>query len=104
MSMYTYAGDFRNPVDEFSVGPNPDGEGFIILVNEYCDCGHECCSRPKTGTRPHTSGQVFEDEDAANDWLCDFEEKIEDDYDQYLEENRHSIARMEMYELWRREY
>lgn len=104
MSKYTYAGDFKNPVDEFNVEPNPNGEGFVITVNVYCECGSPCCSRPKLGTRPHTSGKVFTDEDEAHEWLESLEQDFEEDYDNYLDENRHSIAQMERYEMWRNEY
>jgi len=104
MSRYSYAGGFQNPTDEYNVEANPNGEGFILTVNVYCECGEPCCSKPKTGTRPHTNGAVFEDEDQAYEYLESLRDRFEEDYDDYLEENRHAIVQAELYEMWRNEY
>jgi hypothetical protein len=93
-----------NPVNDFIIaGPNAEGQ-YWIEVNEYCTCGHPCCSKPVTGTKVHTSAPRFDDYDEANDWIEAVGERWEEDYDNYLEENRHAIVQSERYEIWRNEY
>jgi hypothetical protein len=96
--MATFA-DSKNPADDFVVLEAADG-GYIIGVRTYCECGSACCSRPETGTRPHTKGQVFEDPDEANDWIDNCRESFEDQYDAYLEENHDAIVQQERYEAF----
>jgi hypothetical protein len=104
MAQYTYAGDFSNPTEDFVVqGPNEEGQ-YWIGVKAYCECGYQCCSRPQTGVRPHDNGLLFDDFEQAYDWIEGVEEFFEQDYDSYLEENRHAIVQMERYEQWRNEY
>lgn len=103
MSRATYT-DGKNPTDNFTVEPNPSGEGYIIGVKRYCECGSECCSRPQIGVEPHSGGHVFTEEDDAHEWIEATSEAWERDYDDYLEENRYELVQMERYEMWRREY
>lgn len=104
MSRYTYAGEFVNPTQGMrcSEEPNKDGKWFVE-VEERCECGHECCDKRILGYRPHTNGQLFDEPEDASDWIESLAERFEEDYDDYLEENRHSIVQMELMELHRRE-
>lgn len=99
----TYAGPFKNPTEGFTVEPTEDGK-YRIVVDVICECGSDCCSRPKTGTRQHTSAPLFDEYEDAIQWLEDLREYFEEDYDQYLDENHLEIARMEAYEDFRNEY
>ena len=108
MSKYTYAGNFVNPTKDFfpkQKEGDTDSEGkWYIAVKTYCECGQECCSKPETGDRPHTNNILFDEYDEASEWIEGVAESFEDDYEQYLDENSHSIVQMELYELWRNEY
>jgi len=104
MSRYTYAGPFTNPTTNFMVLPNPQGDGYIIGVRQFCECGAACCSRPELEPRPHTEGRVFEEAEDAGDWIESTAEFFERDYEDYLEENSHSIRQMELYEQFKNEY
>jgi hypothetical protein len=53
---------------------------------------------------PHTSGNEWAEQEDAEEFIEATEAKYEEDYDEYLEENRYEIAQMERYEMWRREY
>lgn len=101
--MATYAGPYRNPTEEWTVEHDEERGDYYIGIVEYCRCGSPCCSRPVTGTRPHTNGLRFEEFDMASDYIEQMHERYEEDYDQYLEENRHAIVQSERYEMWRNE-
>ena len=93
----------NNPTRDFTVeGPDDNGK-YWIGVREYCSCGHPCCSRPETEIRRHTSAPEFDEPDEAADWIENVGDRWEDDYDQYLEENRHAIVQSERYEMFMRE-
>ena len=113
--MASFYGEYRNPAGDFSVAENPDGEGFIITVavsdksilknlldgDITTDEAQELYSR---GWRPHSNGTVFDDEDDAYEWIENVEQRFEEQYDDYLEQNGFEIAQMERYEMWRNEY
>lgn len=84
-------------------GPNEEGQ-YWIGVQERCACGHECCSKPVIGVRPHTGGQLFDDCDEAYEYIDEMTDRWEQQYDQYLEENHYAIVQTERYEMWQREY
>lgn len=71
---------------------------YYIAVEQRCDCNSPCCSKPITGTHPHTNGLLFDELEDAAQWLEDLNEFFEEDYSNYLEENSADIARMEQYE------
>jgi len=106
MSRYTYAGDFSNPVNNMRVSlePNTDGKWFIECFRQE--------SKTDTAGRvwkteywePHTSGMTFDEPEDGHEYLDNLEETFEQDYDDYLDENRHAIVQMELYEMWRNEY
>jgi hypothetical protein len=121
--MVTFAGNFVNPFVDMlvmTVGEvsdsiderDPDaGEvadddrvKFCIAVPVRCECPHACCSRPVIGHRFHTSAPFFDETEDAEDWIEAQSERLEGQYDNYLEENRHDIVQMERYEMWRAEY
>lgn len=117
MSQYSYEGDFINPAGSFIVVPNPNEEkgGYIIAVKVSTNdilqelingaiTSEEAYNLRLKGWRPHTNNTVFEDEDQAVEWIEGLEEFFEQDYEDYLEENHHSIVQMERYEMWRNEY
>ena len=115
MSRYVYAGEFVNPANCFAVAENPDGEGYIVVVNmtahEILDgvidgnyTVEEAAEMQRRGWRPHTSAGVFAEWDDAREWIEGVEESFDADYEEYLEENRYEIAQMERYEAWRNEY
>jgi hypothetical protein len=84
----TYAGPFKNPTEGFRCSEQPDGDGkWFVEVEERCECGSECCSRPVLRYRPHTNGQKFDEPEDVIDWIESLEEHFEEDYDQYLEES-----------------
>lgn len=104
MSKYTYAGDFVNPTDSWRVGgPNAEGKYFI-----ECHRKEEIEHEGQVGTfefwSPHTSGHLFDEVEEAEEYMQGIEESFEEDYDDYLEENRYAIVQMERYEQWRNEY
>lgn len=103
MARYSYAGTFKNPTEGMTVETNADGL-FYVAVEDRCECGHECCSRPVIGSHPHSNGMTWEDGDVAYEWLESLHEIFEADYDNYLEENHDAIVTMERYEMWRNEY
>lgn len=93
-------------------GVELDPELYYVAVEEpvNCDCP---CSHCKTVLRKrlrlhssHARGQWSGCEDVtdADELIESIEQRFEDDYDDYLDENRHSIAQMERYEAWRNEY
>ena len=108
MSRYTYAGPFKNPTEGWTVEQYPEGHEhagkFFVGVPEFCECGAACCSKPQIGVRPHTKANLFEEAEEAHEWIEGTEEFFEQDYEEYLEENSHEIARMEQYEAWKNEY
>jgi hypothetical protein len=123
MSRYSYAGPFTNPTSGFSVKTvgevaedmqlrdpksgeiaEADLERYCIAVEVVCDCPHSCCSRPVLGHRFHDSAPFFDESEDASDWIEAQAEFFEQDYDDYLEENRHSIVQMERYEAFMNEY
>lgn len=107
MSRYTYAGDFVNPTSSWRVAQVFDANGEYLHSIIECHHSEEREIDGQTGTfsywAPHTSGQQFEDDDQAHEWIENTEEMFERDYDDYLEENRDAIVQMERYEMWRNE-
>lgn len=97
MSRFTYAGSFQNPTTDWMV--RPEGEKFAIYVRTT--------ERAPDGSIPpdrrHTSAPLFDDEGEAFEWIESTHDAFEEDYDDYLEENRFEIARMERYEAFRNE-
>lgn len=122
MSKYTYAEPFKNPTEGWMVIPNPTpglGEEETYIIGVPIDPQEIISAAAKgdpeaqklaqdyidfKGYRPHTAGQVFKDAEEADEYLYNLEESFEEDYDQYLDENRHEIVQMERYEQWRNEY
>ena len=96
MSRYNYAGKFVNPTEGFYV--KPVGEHFEIWVR---------ADRAPDGSAPadhkHTSAPEFEEHEDAQDWITGTAEFFEEDYDDYLEENRYEINMMERYEAFQNE-
>jgi hypothetical protein len=102
--MVTFIGPFKDPTEDWFVGPNPQGEGYTIFVKDRCDCGSPCCNKSVTGEHQHTSKPVFEEEDDAYEYIESMSERINEQYDEYLEEYSFEDARMERYEMWKNEY
>jgi len=119
MSTYTYAGYFKNPTHSLTVVPSPEGNGFILAITltaddilrlllreevtkEEAELMRERGWRPQSSSKTKTA-RVFEEEDEAYEYIESLEESFERDYDEYLEENRHELHRMELYEMWQNE-
>lgn len=105
----SYSGEFTNPVGTWRVAavPHPEHpheEQYVIQVFREEDREIDGVSGRFSYWEKHTSAPTFDDEDEAHDWMDAVEEKYEEDYDRYLEENRYEIAQMERYEQWRNEY
>lgn len=90
----------KNPANDYTVIAAPDGVGYVIGVNRYCECGAACCSHPIVEVTPHTNGRIFEDEDEAYDWIEAVKERFEEQYDEYLQENHDAIVQQERYEAF----
>lgn len=107
-----------NPTSDWAVIPHPtEADRFTIgvevsekeLLRAIRECPDDAAAILEEharmgGFRLHTSAATFDDEDEASEWLEAMEERWEEQYDDYLEENSHEIARMERYEAWRNEY
>lgn len=104
-------------IDDPEGGPDHGKDYAYIAVPEYCECGERCCSRPRIGWRAHTTGtrwvvgdgekeyETYADaEEAAGDWIEGVQDRLNDQEEDYIEENRHAIVQMERYEMWRNEY
>lgn len=108
--MASYYGTVGNVTEGWQVREVPEDEWvngeplYAVFVPRYCDCGEACCSKPIVDYSRHTSGLLFTEEDQANEWVEGVQERHEENYDAYVEENRHAIVQMERYELWRQEY
>lgn len=107
MSRYTYVGDFVNPVSSWRIASRETDAGE---TEHFIECHHEE-TRTIDGVEgtfsfwtPHTSGHKFDDVEDAEAYIEGIEESFEEDYDDYLEENRHAIVQMERHEMWKREY
>ena len=83
---------YQNATENWLVVPDNDKGDYYIGVRE-----------PDGTVRPHTSGQRFEEEDEAFEYIEAMHERFEEEYDNYLEENRHAIVQSERYEMWRNE-
>lgn len=98
MSRYTYAGTFQNPTGNWIV--KPVGQQFGIFVRST--------EREEDGSIPadrrHTSAPFFDEPEEAAEYIEGQAEAFEEDYDDYLDENRFEISRMEQYEAHRNEY
>lgn len=90
MSHRSYAGTFQNPVEGMQVRENHETGKFVIWITD--------------ADRQHNSAPEFEEEGDAYEWLESLAQDFEDDYDQYLEENRDDIRRQEEYEQFKNEY
>lgn len=108
MSRYTYAGDFVNPTSSWRIASKPDAaapEGVSYFVE--CHRSEEKEVDGVIGTfsywSPHTSGQEFSSVEDAEEYIEGIDQAFEEDYDDYLDENRYAIAQMERYEMWRNE-
>jgi hypothetical protein len=84
-----YEQPFKNPADRYIVKPVENGFGIFVRhdrnKNGSCD--------PDT----RIVDQLFEDADDAHEWIEGRREFFEQDYDDYLDENRFEIVRMEQY-------
>lgn len=91
--------------DNWTVEFNEEVSQYYVGVTTYraCPCGERGCDGKIPTVRPHTSGLFFEEQGDAYDWIEAMEERYEEDYDHYLEENRHAIHQSELYDMWRRE-
>jgi len=112
MSRYTYAGEFKNPTENYYVKAVAVTEAdefdnlsetgdFVYEVWVRYDRESDGSARPDN--KIEKAGQ-FEEADEAEEWIEGVREFFEDDYSDYLEENRYEIARMEQYENFRNEY
>lgn len=104
MSKHTYAGSFRNPTTEWRVSTEQPNGKYIIEVKFEEEIEHDGVTGIFVGWRPHTSAWEFDWHEDAVEHLEVLEQAYEEDYDEYLEENRHEIAQMERYEMWRNEF
>lgn len=97
MSRYTYAGTYQNPTTDWIVKPVGKKFGIFIRSTERAEDG----SIPPD--RRHKSKLLFEDDGDAAEYIEGMHESFEEDYDDYLEENRFEINQMERYEAFRNE-
>lgn len=97
MSRYSYAGPYRNPTEGFFV--KEVGDHFEVWIREDRDADGSC-----PPDRKHTKTPKFDEAGDAHEWIEALSESFEEDYDDYLEENRFEIAQMERYEAFRNEY
>lgn len=104
MSKYSYAGDFVNPVSSMrcSLEPNADGKWFVECLRRESKTDENGHVWKTEYWSPHTSGHLFDESDDVHEYLDNLEETFEQDYDDYLEENRYEIVQMERYEMWRK--
>ena len=100
MSRYTYAGKFVNPTEGYIIKPVEGGYGLFLRHDERKADGSIPADRRLTGR----SGQVFAEWEDAQEYIEGMAEFFEEDYDQYLEENRFELMQMERYEAFRDEY
>lgn len=97
MSRYTYAGRFQNPTTAWLVKPIEGKFGIFVRTDDREPDG----SIPPD--RRHTSAPLFDEAEEAEEYIEAKAEMFEEDYDDYLEENRFEIAQMERYEAFRNE-
>lgn len=89
-----------------------DHELLYVAVEEkvHCDCHcPDCRAVLRTRYRLHTSHATGKwegcvDYEDADELIEAVRERFDDDYEDYLDENRHSIAQMERYEAFMNEY
>jgi len=98
MSRYTYAGTFSNPTGNWIVKRVDDKFGIFVRSDERQEDGS---IEPD---RKHTSAPLFDEPEEAAEYIEGKAQDFEEDYDDYLEENRYEINRMEQYEAFRNEY
>lgn len=98
MSRYTYAGEFKNPTEDFIV--KPVGKKFAVFIRTK--------ERDARGAIPadrrHSNGKLFAEPEEAEEWIEGLREFFEEDFDDYLEENHDSIAAMDRYEQFKSEF
>lgn len=141
MSRYTYAGNFRNPTESWTIksgaelldeamreatedrqpdkdlhglseGVELDPDLLYVAIAEpvNCDCPCPSCHAVlRTRHRLHTSHATgkwegCQDWTDADELIENIRERFEEDYEDYLDENRHSIAQMERYEMFLNEW
>lgn len=112
--MASYYGEFKNPVQvgEWRVASrpcavtdeNPEGVEYFVEVFREEEREIDGVSGTFSYWKPHTSTMTWVDQEDCYEWIEAMEQRYEDDYDQYLEENHDSIVQMERYEMWRNEY
>lgn len=97
MSRYTYAGEYKNPCTNMYV--KEVGDHFEVWVRS---------DRDSDGSAPpdhkHSSAPNFDEAGDADEYITDLHDGFEEDYDNYLEENRYEINLMERYEAFKNEY
>jgi len=96
MSRFTYAGEFKNPTSNWSIRSGDNCWQIWVRSDRARDGSAE-------PDHKHTSAPDFETYEDAEEWINGCSEAIEQDYDDYLDENRYEISRMEQYEQWRNE-
>ncbi len=94
MSRFTYAGPYRNPTEGWFVKENAEGKYEIWLR----------CDREPDGSAPpdrkHKGAPTFDEAGDADEYIAECAQESEDDYDQYLDENRYEINQMERLEAF----
>lgn len=98
MSRYTYAGTFQNPTTDWIVKSVGKQFGIFIRTPERAEDGSIAPDRK------HKSAPLFDDSEDAQEYIDAKSDFFEEDYDEYLEENRYEINQMERYEAFRNEY
>ena len=103
MARFSYDGPFRNPAENLGVFLDPNDGLYYRGRKVPCECGcPNCTATLLVKANPNDEGS--EDAGDVAEAIDDEAEFFEQDYDQYLDENHHAIARMEAYEMWRNEY
>jgi uncharacterized protein YegP (UPF0339 family) len=92
---------YENPTEKWEVRQDDDGMYRVYVPYGVKD------GRVVDEWRLHTGKwnvEGFEDEDMAYETIDSIHQTYEEQYDAYLEENRHAIVQSELYEMHRREY
>jgi hypothetical protein len=97
----SYHGVFKNPTEGFYVNVCPDGKYRVWIREDRASDGSAPPDRLHNGK---WNKEGFEEASDAEETIEAMRESFEEDYDDYLEENRYEIAQMERYEAFRNEY
>lgn len=98
MSRYSYAGNFKNPADNYFV--KEVGDHFEVWVRSDRRANGSAPADRKARFRGRNR---FDEHEDAADYIASIGEFFENDYSDYLEENRYELAQMERYEAFRNE-